>query len=114
MDKKDRKKVHKLKEYLKHETEFEIKWNTMDKTERADWLMENGFTLSDGFETTLWVDLKRSIRKCFRAIVFNSILEEAYIKSSGCACVCCRRGFPHLRIKKRKLYEQQIKHITDR
>ena len=99
---------------MKHETDFEKKWNEMSKTERANWLMEAGFTLSDGFETVTWVDLKRSVRKHFRANVFNSILEQEYIKSSGCACVCCRRGFPHLTIKKKKLYEDQIKHISDR
>lgn len=99
---------------MKHEPEFEKKWNTMDKSERASWLMESGFTLSDGFDVIQWVDLKRSIRKHFRANEFNGILEEEYIQKSGCACVCCRRGFPHLRIKKKKLYEQQIKHITDR
>ena len=92
----NRRKIHKIKEYLKHEPEFERRWNDMDKFQRSSWLREAGFQVHEGFETVKWLDLKRSIRKIFRSSVFNIIVEEKYIKESGCACICCRRGFPHL------------------
>ena len=96
MGSKNKKKVHKIKEYIKYESEFEKRWNDMDKFQKSDWLRGAGFRVDEGFESWKWLDLKRSIRKIFRSSVFNSILEDHYIQESGCACVCCRRGFPHL------------------